>query len=150
MKFALVSYISQDIDGDIIQDLSEKISSFLNNKVYGKDVEKYYIGIMCVDQEYEQFFKIRKPKYTSEKKIYEKGGIKYEIEKTVEYDIKIDYETFKQLNKNKAQELLAEKILESISIISKIKKIKDFNIESFSFDLIKCFKELQLLPPASV
>lgn len=137
MKLKLTYYLTPDVNPKSIQDLSEKLEFFFKDKSYGNDISSIYIGISCVDPKFDKFFKPRKPMYTSEKKTYMKEGINFEIEKTLEYDIKINYEQYKTLDEKLLKKEIALNILDSIRDLTEIKRIAklEFDFKQFSNEL---------------
>lgn len=51
---------------------------------------------------------------------------------TLGFDVKLDFETF--LSTSDPERLFATKVLESLEVIKKIKKIKDFDYDAFRRD----------------
>lgn len=150
MEFGLSEYISVEISkkSHLITLLSEEMKSFLHEEEYGSSLKSLFIGIVCVSPQFETFFKPRKPKYIKDKKtiISQATRVQYEIEKCLEYDIKIDFETFKNGKESECRKLLAKEILESLSVLDDMKgKINDFNAEQFKADLENYFKEKELI-----
>ncbi len=138
MKFRLVFYTNQEIDTALMQDLSNMIEIFLLDKYYGDNILNYYIGIICVDPKFDQFFKPRRPKYTGEMKTSIRDGIKCETEKTLQIDIKLDYEHYLKLDIVSAKKYLIKRILESFIELKQNKRINklDFDFELFYNDLM--------------
>lgn len=113
----------------IVNDLNEK----LKNKDFGKSIKQIIISIVCVAPEFELFFKSRKPKFTSGKKIIKKYGTEYEIDSLLTYDLKLEYQKIKEMNDIDVKIYLKQEILNSISIVKKI-SFEDFDIDRFESD----------------
>jgi hypothetical protein len=148
MKLGLAQYTSVEIDNHekMITKFSDDIEKYFFNKNYGTDLIDIVIGIVCVSPNFEQFFKPRRPKYTKDKKHIKSEGFEYDIEKCLEYSIKLDFETFKNGTEEECRKLLAREILRSLKVLEDMKgKIKDFNAENFKKDLENYFKEEGLI-----
>jgi hypothetical protein len=142
MKIALAQYTSAEIRNKsrCLNDFSNEMEEYFKDKNYGKDLKEIVVGIVCVSNYFEQFFKPRIPKYTKEKKSVKSQYTKqeYDIEKCLSYDIKLDFDTFKN-----SSEIEAKKYL---SIILEFKpKIKDFDFINFKKDLQNYFKENEFI-----
>lgn len=149
MKLALAQYTSREVDKEtqFITSFSDTLEAYFHNKVYGEDINEIVIGVICVSEGFEQFFKPKKPKYTKEKKSIKSEGFEYEIEKCLEYSINIDFNEFKNANDElQRKKILSRDILLSIDNLDLIKKkIKHFNWEQFKRDLETYFKEKNLI-----
>jgi hypothetical protein len=138
MEFGLAQYISAEISdfSESINSLSDGIKEFVKNKEYGSSINELFIGVVCVSPKFETFFKPRVPKYTANKKQVHKEGFNYEIERCLEYDIKLDFELFKNATDNERIIIIAEELIKSLRIIDEMKiKIKDFNTGEFRKDI---------------
>ena len=129
----------------IVTTISQELEDFFHSKSYGLDLESIFIGVVCISPQFETFFKSRKPKFTRDRKVVESEGFKYEIKKCLEYDINVDFDTFKNSDESECRRLLANEILKSLRVLDKMKvKIKDFDAEKFKIDLENYFKENEL------
>ena len=143
MRIGLVQYTSSEIKKEtrFLIDFSNDMEKSFIEKEYGNDLIEIVIGIICVSQFFEHFFKPKSPKYTKEKKHVKSEGFEYEVEKCLEYSIKLDFETFKNFSEIEAKKYLALEILKSLEIIETMKtKIKDFDFANFKEDLKKYFQ----------
>jgi protein-tyrosine-phosphatase len=148
MKLALAQYTSAEIRKEtrFFIDFSDDMEGYFLKKKYGNDLMEIVIGIICVSPIFEQFFKLKAPKYIKEKKHIKSEGFEYEVEKCLEYSIKLDFETFKNSSEVEAKKHLAQEILKSLDTIETMKsKIKDFDLINFKKDLEKYFKEKGLI-----
>jgi hypothetical protein len=149
MNFGLAVNVSVEIRNKThsINSLSNDLEAYFKNKTYGSDIKSYTIGVVCVSPQFDQFYKKAiKPKYTKGVKVINPDGIPFTLEDSFEYRIKIDYESFKSADEEKAKELLAREILASLSVFEKMKsKIKDFDRDSFKADLEEYFKSHNLI-----
>lgn len=129
MKFSLVQYTSDEITSksEMITSISKDIEVYLEKKDYGSSINTIFIGVICVNPQFEQFFQPRQ-KYTKSKKM-------------LEYSIVLDFELFKSAMENKAIEILVQRILNSIIEVVEKFSINDFNIEQYKRDLKQLFKE---------
>lgn len=144
MKLGLALYTSDEIRNEtrFLIDFSDDMEKFFFQKNYGNDIMDIVIGIVCVSPIFEQFFKPRRPKYTKDKIHIKSEGFEYDIEKCLEYSIKLDFETFKNSSEEEAKKYLSQEILKSLEIIDRMKsKIKDFDLVNFKKDLENYFKE---------
>lgn len=142
---AITSNLEQE-KTNLITKLSDELELAFKDKNYGNDVKAYTIGVVCVAPQFEQFFKPKKPKYTKGKKEINPDGIPFLLEDDLEYDIKLDFETFKNGTEAECRKLLAKEILNSLSVVESIKsKIKDFDLEKFKEDLESYFKKKELI-----
>lgn len=151
--------ISLEIDieakskSSLIINLSEDLKTFFSEKHYGEGVLNFFIGCICIKTKpgYEEWYKIRKPRYKALTIIKDVGqvGNNVEIKNSFSIDIKIDnglYDTFISSLDVESSRILASEILKSLSYLDALpKKIKDFDKERFKSDMEKFFKESSLL-----
>jgi hypothetical protein len=128
--------ISQEGNLDIlrstwIQEVSNELQREFEKQNFGKTLKSLIIGIVCVKPEFDFFFKEKKPKYYSGKRVITHDGISIEVENALEYNLKLDYSQFSLLDEKEFKNALAKEILISIDIIPSIKKLNDFNFKSF-------------------
>ena len=157
IKIAMNFGISIEIDSlashksEIIQNLSNKLFSFFEDKYYGESINIFTIGCICIKAipDYEEWYKIRSPKYKETETIKLLDGRKLELKKTYVYDIKFNEEEYNKFIKSEVKEaenMIAKKIIDSLSYLDKMpKKINDFDKERFKHDLITYFKSNGLL-----
>lgn len=147
MNLGLAATLSREITkSNVITELSDDMKDYFKNKNYGSDIKEVAIGIICVSQGFDQFFKIKKPRYTKDKKNIKSEGFEYEIEKCFEYSIKLDFEKFQNSSEEECKKIVAKEILLSLDSLDSIKKkIKDFDWDQFKKDLENFFKEKNLI-----
>lgn len=136
MKVYLTEEFSRDISNkfDFVSDCGEQLKSFFARRDYGPDLKVVTIGLFCMSPQFENFFKQRKPKYTAQAKdTIEKGIVVPLDEKSLEYELRIDYKTYSTANN--IREPLAKDVLNSLEVIKTIKKIKDFSYDVFRRDI---------------
>ncbi len=131
MKFKLGISVSREVDSALIINISNKLEDFFNEENYGDGVKGITIGLICVSENYEAFFKINKPKYTKEKKVKGIDGITYYTENSFTYDCKINFNTYQSANDIGRKKLVSENILSISKEVFKKKRIKDFNEDDF-------------------
>jgi len=119
MKFALTEEISYQVlsRSEHITNLSFDLEAYFSNKFYGKSINTFFIGIICVSPEFEFFFKIRK-KHQKTKKY-------------LGYDVQLDFEKFRNLPESSLKAFMLEAIIDSLEIA------RSFNIEDFNIDQFK-------------
>jgi hypothetical protein len=115
----------------------------IKNINYGNHIKEFYIGVICVAPNFAPFNMPRKIKYTDKQKIYVKEGIQYILDKTLEYEIVLDFNSYLSVKNDmqKVFQMISDIVLESLNKIDSVKKIKDFKKESFKKDLEEFFKE---------
>jgi hypothetical protein len=88
MKFGIVGYKTEEVipRTSFLYHWNESLEKYFENKNYGIDVESIVIGIICVSENFEKFFPIRKPKYT-ENKIETHDGISVHIKKAFDFGL---------------------------------------------------------------
>ncbi|WP_026714007.1 hypothetical protein [Flavobacterium daejeonense] len=148
MKIALAIYTSAEIKKEtgFLIDFSDDLEEYFLKKKYGNDLIDIIIGVICVSPIFEHFFKIRRPIYTKEKKEINSEGFEYIIEKCLEYDIKLDFDIFKNYSEIETKKYLAKEIINSLSVFDLMKsKIKNFDSEKFKQDLESYFREKGLI-----
>lgn len=128
--------------------ISNNLSKYFKEKEYGSGLFELGINLICVSSNFEQFFKPKKPKFINEKKtkksVYTKQ--EYEIEKYLTFDLKLDYETFKNASEEESKKIIAQEIVSSFSTLDNMKKkIKDFDWEQFEKDVKQYFNDQGLL-----
>ena len=137
MKFAIVVEVSEGVADKtrLIHALSDRLSKYFSDKDYGNDVIKILIGIICVAPEFEWFSTIRKPRYKFYRK-YIRDSTEIVEDRVFSFDIKIDYEDFRNQTDNQNNKMLASEILGSLSNLDSLpKKVKDFDKERFKEDM---------------
>jgi len=136
--------ITQEIDveaelkGKLISSLSDDLAKYLKNKKYGVSISNFLIGCVCVKTrpEYEDWFKIRKPKYKEVEKLILLDGSIDEMKGVYSYDIQLDFDKFINNTDENSVKLLVNEILSSMSHLDKLpKKVKDFDKDSFLKDI---------------
>ena len=121
----------------VIHEFSNKLSEQFTDKDYGNDVIRILIDIICVSPEFEWFSTVRKPRYKFYRK-YKRDGIEIIEDRDFSFDLKLDYECFKNQSDEENNKMLASEIIKSLSNLEKLpKKVKDFEREKFKKDVEK-------------
>lgn len=148
MEFGIVVEASVGLENRtrLIHGLSRKLSEYFSNKDYGNDVKEILIGIISVAPEFEWFSKIRKPKYSFYRKYTSRDGIEIIEDKLFSFDLKIDYEAFKNQSDDQNKKMLAAEVLRSLSNLDSLpKKVKDFDKDQFKEDMKTFFSKDELI-----
>ena len=125
MIFYLGQYVSEDELKIIklISNLSDNLNAYFESKSYSRVLNEINIGIICIKPEFDQFFSVDAPVFTSEKKL-------------LEFKVKFDFSEMESSNDEKRKSLILKKIFsktqEVISEFGEVefdmnKFIKDFN-----------------------
>ena len=134
-----------------IADLMKCMNSFFKERTYSKEVETYFMYIVCVGPEYEQFFKPTQPRYCKfrsrmkPKWQWREGeDNKDYIIKTFSIDIRIDYQSLvKSVNKLEVYTILAETFLDYLDKLVYPSSIrKSFDRDRFYIDMKEFFLSL--------
>lgn len=136
MIFALT--LETNLGGDRngwIHDFSDRLQSRFADKNYGDDLKELLIRIIAVAPEFDFFFKIRKPKYRQGKRVLTTHGTEYEVEDSIEYDVKLEFSLYSRYTQDEFVLNLKKQVFSSIQILKQIKKIKSFDFEAFEGDL---------------
>lgn len=95
---------------------------------------------------YEDWFKVRKPRYQAISKVKMLDGNIKEQRGVFTYDVKLDFETFVSATEEGSRKILAIEILNSLFNLDALpKKVKDFDKERFKEDIEQFFKSEKLI-----
>jgi len=149
MEFGITQEIDVEAErkSNLITALSNLLKSFFVRKGYGIDIEHFFIGVICIKDRpgYEDWFKVRKPRYKAIQKTKQFDGQIKESHGVYSYDIKLDFEQFVTSSDAASQQLLISEILKSLTHLDNLpKKIKDFDKEQFKHDLSSFLKESEI------
>lgn len=131
MEFSIGSQFSREFtfeEGRITHKLAEELNSFFIDKDYGNRIEKIYVGVICVSEGFEPFFKVRPFKVMRK-------------EAALEYEIKLDFETFKNSDEDKRKQLLIDEFLTKTREFLTEKTINGFDEGLFLNDLGSYFND---------
>ena len=143
MRFALTVEPSESVANKtyLIHNVSNKLSEYFSDKNYGDDVKQILIGVICVAPEFDWFSTIRKPKYVFYRK-YVRDSSEIIEDKVFTFDLKIDYENFKNQPDEQNNKMLALEIQKSLTNLNNLpKKVKDFDKERFEEDMKAQFRD---------
>lgn len=126
----------------VINSMKNDLDSVIKGKNYGEDISELHIGIVSVSPQFAQFFKPRSPKYTKGPKSYTKEDVHYKLYNSFEYDVRLDFDAFKNATEQEAQKMIAQGILSSFDVFN---KFKNFNRDEFKSDLESLFKSKGLI-----
>lgn len=146
MKFGLGISMSREVNSDLAVSMSNELGEFFSNKNYGLGVKDITIDFICVSKNYEEFFKVKKPKYVKSKKIKGIDGLEYLLEDSFLYDCKIDFDSYQKADDSEKKKLIAQGILLTTKSTFEKKKIKDFTEKDFINDLENYFIDQGYLP----
>ncbi len=124
MKFALTLEISKEVlnKSALVDNLSRFLTSHLGSKNYGKDVESFLIGCICMSPKFEFFCKPRRRRYEK-------------LEKYVHYDIVLDFDTFNTKSDKEICEHIFQTIYESKNQIETLKSKINFDFDELFQDI---------------
>lgn len=150
MKVAITIEIdtTASFEGKIIQELSEDISLYFQNKNYGDGFLNYYIRCICIKTlpGYEAWYRPRKPRYKklTVLKDLKVDGSDITIRNFFSCDFKIDneeYDEFVAAPDDQCRLILCKKIITSLDSLNSLSsKVVDFNKTSFTNDFIAFLK----------
>lgn len=154
MKFEIVvNELDEEMKNklSLIKDFSLFINNFSSNNFYSDDLKSIRLIIILIKTQkgYEEWFKVRKPKFITHKIIETFTGDKIEINKEFVIETRIDnedYDNFLQATDEESKRVLALEILKSLSYLDALpKKVKDFDKERFKLDIEQFFKTEKLI-----
>lgn len=134
MEFSIGSQFSREIsfeESRVVDDLGKQINACISNKEYHALIKKVYVGVICVSAGFEPFFMARPLKILRK-------------EPAIEYELKLDFETFFNAQKEERVAILRNEFLNQSKEILNNTKLKNFKFEEFFQDLENC-----LLPKKS-
>ena len=123
-----------------IKNMSETTDNLINSNYYGESIEKILIGLIAVEPIYDAFAKPRRPRYTEHKETMAFGSIPIVIHKTLEIEIKLDYEQVLVAEGEELKKIVASEVLNTLSTMKLPKKVTDFNKDKFVADLEQLYK----------
>ena len=115
-------------EGDITSNLEEELNNLFKNSDYGDRIKKIYIGVICVSKDFSPFYNPRPLKI-------------YKTEPSLEYEFKLDFETFKSANESNRKLILINEFFKKTKEYLMAKTINGFEKEQFIDDLESYFKE---------
>lgn len=130
MIFSIGSQFSREFsheESNITHMLRDELNIVFQDKNYGNRINKIYIGVICVSKGFEPFYKVRPLKI-------------YKTEKSLEYELKLNFDTYKSANEQERMQLLVLKVFEVTKEVLMSKTINGFEKEQFIKDLESYFK----------
>ena len=139
--------ISLELDSEvekkisIIRSISRSLFEYFQMRDYGQDLQNITIGIICVLERkgFEDWFKVRKPKYREFEKTRGLDKSSIIVEPTFTYDIKLNAAYILKHDDTEIRKYFVSEIINSLSNLDYLpRKVKDFDKERFKIDLEKC------------
>lgn len=124
--------------------MSETTNNSIASNYYGASIEKMLIGLIAVEPVYDAFAKPRRPRYTEHKETMAFGSIPIVTHKTLEIEIKLDFEQFLAAEGKELQKMVAKEVLNALHSLKLPKKVTDFDKDKFVADLDSLFNQLLL------
>lgn len=122
-----------------IKEISESVNHKISFHYYGESIEKLFIGILAVEPIYDKLAKPRRPRYTEHKETMAFGFIPIVIHKTLEIEIKLDYEQVLTANDEALCKIVAAEVLKALRSLKLPKKVTDFDKDKFVTDVEEVF-----------
>lgn len=144
ISFVFLSPIFSDRQQKI-RDLSETLNAIISSNNYGESIEKVLIGLIAVEPIYDKFAKPRRPRYTEHKEVMALGSIPMTFHKTLEIEIKMNYEQILAAEGDKLRELVAKDILNTLHTLKLPNKVTDFDKDRFVADVESVFRSEYLI-----
>ena len=123
-----------------IKELSEAVNTIVSSNYYGESIEEILIGLIAVEPIYDKFAKPRRPRYTEHKETIAFGSIPIVIHKTLEIEIKLDYEQVLVTEGEELRKIVAKEVLTILQNTKPPKKVTDFDKDKFVADIESYFK----------
>jgi hypothetical protein len=130
MEFSIGTQFSREFsfeDTLIADDLKNTLNKYFAEKKYDVKTQKIYCSFICVSKGFEPFFMVRPLKI-------------YRTEPAIEYEIKIEFESFFKSSIEERIKILHHEFLSQTKIILDDKKMKNFDVKEFLNDLEKCLE----------
>lgn len=124
-----------------LRERTETVSNFVSEKDYGESIETILVGLLADDSIYDDFSKPRRPRYTEHKETKAFGSIPIVIHKSLELEIKLNYEQVLAAEGKEFIEMIALEVLNLFHGMKLPKKVTDFDRDRFVADMDKLFHE---------
>ena len=128
-----------------IKELSNRINSFISKHYYGDSIETILIGLIVVEPIYDKFAKPRRPRYTAHKETIAFGSIPIVIHKTLEIEIKMNYEQVLAAEGDELRKMVATEVINNLRTLKIPTKVTDFEKDKFVADVESYFKSEHLI-----
>ena len=128
-----------------IKELSDAVNTIVSSNNYGESIEELLIGLIAVEPIYDKFAKPCRPRYTEHKETVAFGSIPIVIHKTLEIEIKLDYEQVLFAEGEGLLKIVAKEVLMTFKNIKIPQKVTNFDKERFMADLESYFRSEHLI-----
>ena len=108
---------------------------------YGESIEKMLVGLIVVEPVYDDFSKPRRPRYTEYKETMAFGSIPIVSHKTLEIEIKLNYEKVLAAKDEEVKRIVASEVLNTFQNLKVPKKVTDFDKDRFVADIDRLFHQ---------
>lgn len=125
--------------------INKVLNGLISSVVYGESLETVLIGLIAVEPIYNKFAKPRRPRYTEHKETMAFGSIPIIIHKTLEIEIKLDYEQVLTADDETLCKIVAIDVLNTLRTLKLPKKVTDFDKDMFVTDVESAFKTEHLI-----
>lgn len=146
LTFGIAQYtnLTQEQNNWIIN-LSVELKSFFENRDYGADLKELYFGLITVKSEFDQFFKVKRPRYRPGERTSFVDGFEIKSNNCVEIDCKIEFNEVSVFGKAELIKKVSQEILIASDSLNRLSKLKDFDFKSYKADLEKYLIEKKYL-----
>ena len=127
-----------------IKEVSDVAKNLVASNDYGASIEKMLVGLIVVEPVYDDFSKPRRPRYTEHKETMAFGSIPIVIHKTLEIEIKLNYEQVLAAEDEELKRIVASEVLNALHNLKVPKKVTDFDKDRFVADLNVLFRQMFL------
>ena len=140
-SFTSIPWEKGENKDQILREMNETISKFVSERDYGESIETILIGLLANDPIYDAFSKPHRPRYTEHKETKAFGSIPIVIHKSLELEIKLNYEQVLAAEGKEFIEMIALEVLNLFHGMKLPKKVTDFDRDRFVADMDKLFHE---------
>ena len=127
-----------------IKEVSEAANNLVASNDYGESIEKMLVGLIVVEPVYDDFSKPRRPRYTEHKETMAFGSIPIASHKTLEIEIKLNYEKVLAAKDEELKRIVASEVLNTLHSLKIPKKVTDFDKDRFVADIGGLFRQMFL------
>lgn len=124
-----------------IKEVSEAANNLVASNDYGESIEKMLVGLIVVEPVYDDFSKPRRPRYTEHKETVAFGSIPIVSHKTLEIEIKLNYEQVLAAEDEELKRIVASEVLNTLHSLKMPKKVTDFDKDRFVADIDRLFHQ---------
>ena len=127
-----------------IKEMSDAANNLVASNDYGESIKKMLVGLIVDEPIYDAFSKPRRPRYTEHKETMAFGSIPIVIHKTLELEIKLNYEHVLAAEDEELKRIVASEVLNMFHNLKVPKKVTDFDKDRFVTDLDGLFRQMFL------